>query len=84
LGGSVHTRKKSTYGLEDASNETELEGNVDETQYMAMSRDQNGGGRHNIKTDSSSFERVEGQIFCNNFNERLMKGRNSSNIWERL
>jgi len=41
--------KKSTDGLEAASNETELEGNVDETQYMVMSRDQNGGGRHNIK-----------------------------------
>ena len=51
--------KKSTDGLEVASNETELEGNVDETQYMVMSRDQNGGRNHNIKTDSSSFERVE-------------------------
>jgi hypothetical protein len=27
--------------------------------YMAMSRDQNAGRTHNIKTDNSSFERVE-------------------------
>ena len=27
--------------------------------YMIMSRDQNAGRTHNIKTDNSSFERVE-------------------------
>jgi len=29
------------------------------TKYMVMSRDQNAGRSHNIKTDNSSFERVE-------------------------
>ena len=33
--------------------------NVDKTQYMVMSRDQNAGRSHNIKFENSSFERVE-------------------------
>jgi len=32
---------------------------ADKTKYMVMSRDQNEGRSHNIKTDNSSFERVE-------------------------
>jgi hypothetical protein len=39
--------------------EIELEGNADKTKYMVMSRDQNAGRNHSIKTDNSSFERVE-------------------------
>ena len=38
--------------------ETGPEVNVSKTKYLAMSRDQN-AGRHNIKTDNSSFEWVE-------------------------
>jgi hypothetical protein len=30
-----------------------------EVKYMVVSRDQNAGRNHNIKTDNSSFERVE-------------------------
>jgi len=37
-----------------------LEVNADNTEYMAMSRDQNVGRTHNMKTDNSSIERVEG------------------------
>jgi hypothetical protein len=33
--------------------------NSDKAKYKAMSRDQNAGRRHNIKTDNSSFESVE-------------------------
>jgi len=33
--------------------------NADKTQYIVMSGDQNAGRSHNIKTDSSSFERAE-------------------------
>ena len=29
------------------------------TMYMVMSRDHNAGQNHNIKTDNSSYERVE-------------------------
>ena len=36
-----------------------LEVNADKTKFMVMSRDQNAGRSYNIKTDNSSFERVE-------------------------
>jgi len=42
-----------------ASKETGLEVNADKSMYIAMSRDQNAGKSHNIKTGNSSFERVE-------------------------
>ena len=42
-----------------ASKEFGLEVNADKTKNMVMSRDQNEGRSHNIKTDNSSFERVE-------------------------
>jgi hypothetical protein len=37
----------------------DLDVNCDKTKYMVMSQDQNAGRRHSIKTDNSSFERVE-------------------------
>jgi hypothetical protein len=55
LGGSLYTIKENTESLE-------MQGdwiNADKTKYMVMSRDQNAGGSHRIKTDNSSFERVE-------------------------
>ena len=42
-----------------ASKEIGLEVNADKTKYMVMSRDQNARRSHRIKTDNSSFERVE-------------------------
>ena len=42
-----------------ASKETGLEVNADKTKYMVMSRGQNAGQSHSMKTDNSSFERVE-------------------------
>ena len=57
LGGSVHTIQKNAEDLVVASKETGIEVNADKTKYMAMSRDQNTG--RNIKTDNSSFEKVE-------------------------
>ena len=57
--GSVHTMKKNSDALVVASKETGLEVNTDKTKYMVMSRDQNAGWIHNIKTDNSSFARVE-------------------------
>jgi len=41
------------------SKENGLDVNEDETKYMVMSRDQIAGRSYNIKTDSSSVERVE-------------------------
>jgi hypothetical protein len=57
--GSVHTIKKNTEGfIRVASKEIGLE--VDKTKDTVMSRDQKAGQNHNLKTDHSSFERVEG------------------------
>jgi hypothetical protein len=42
-----------------ASKEIGLEVNADKTKYMVMSRDQNAGRSHSMKSDNSSFERVE-------------------------
>ena len=59
LGESVHTVKKNTESLLVCSKEIGLEGNAGKTKYMVMSGDQNAGRSHNIKTDNSSFERLE-------------------------
>jgi len=59
LGGSAHIIKKNAEALVLASKDTGLEVNADKTKYMIMSRDQNAGGSHIIKTDNSSFERVD-------------------------
>jgi len=42
-----------------SSKENELEVNADITKYMVMSRVQNAGRSHNMKTDNRSFEMVE-------------------------
>jgi len=59
LGGSIHTVKENAEALKMTSKEIGLEVNVDKTKYMVMSRDQNAGQSHSMKTDNSSFERVE-------------------------
>jgi len=59
LGGSEHTVKENTETLVVGSKETGIEVNADITKYTAMSRNQNAGRSHYIKTDNSSFERVE-------------------------
>jgi len=58
-GRSVHTVKEKAKTLVVASKEIGLEVNADKTKYMVMSRDQNTGRSHSIKTDNVSFERVE-------------------------
>ena len=59
LGGSVYTIKENAQTLLVAIKEMGLEVNADKTKYMVMSRDQNGERSHSMKTDISSFERVE-------------------------
>ena len=63
------------------SKEIVLEVTADKTKYMVMSQDHNAGQSHNIKTDSSSFERVEEFTYLetiltnhNSFQEEI-KGR---------
>ena len=55
LGGNLHTIKENTEFLELLGDWI----NADKTKYMVMSRGQNEGGNHRIKTDNSSFERLE-------------------------
>ena len=59
LGGSVHTLNVNTEALVVASKEIGLEVYADKTKYMVMYRDKNAGQSHIIKTDNSSFGRVE-------------------------
>ena len=59
LGGKVHTIKKNTEALAVASKGTGVEVNADERKYRVMSRDQNAGRSHSMKTDNSSSERVK-------------------------
>ena len=59
LGGSVHAVKENAEALVVASKEIVLEVNYDKTKYVVMSQDQNAARSNNMKTDNSSFERVE-------------------------
>jgi len=59
MGRSTHTIKKNAEALVVASKETVLEVNAGKTKYMVISRDQNAGQIQSVKTDNSSFERVE-------------------------
>ena len=59
MGGSVHTTKKNTEALVAASKEIGLEANADKTKYIVMSRDQNSGRGHSIKSDNNYFESME-------------------------
>jgi hypothetical protein len=53
--------------------------NGGKTTYMVTSQDQNAGRSHSIKTDNSSFEKVEElkYVFENNLNKsKFYSGRN--------
>jgi hypothetical protein len=51
LGGSIRAVKENAEALVVAAKEIRLEVNADKTKYMVMSRDQNAGRTHNMKTD---------------------------------
>jgi hypothetical protein len=75
LGGNVNTIEKKTVTLIDAGKEVGLEANTEETKYMLLSRHQNAGQNHDIKTGNRCFENVA-------INERLgtdAKNRNCIN-----
>jgi len=59
LGESLHTIKRDAEVLVSASKDTGLEVNAEKTKYIVMSRDQNAGRIHTIKTKNKSFARVE-------------------------
>ena len=78
LGGSICAVKENAEALVVAAKEIGLEANADKTKYMVMSRDQNAGRTHSMKTNNSSFERVdEFKYLANNFNKsKFDPGRN--------
>jgi hypothetical protein len=59
LGGNIQSVKENAETLAVVSKDIGLEVNADKTKCMVMSSDQNTGRSHNIKTDNSSFDRVE-------------------------
>jgi len=59
LEGSTHTLKENAEALVAATREIGLEVSVDKIKYIVMSRDQNVGRIHSVRTDNSTFERVE-------------------------
>jgi len=59
LGGSVDTVKKNAEALVAATKVIGLEVHAHKTKYMTVSRDQNVGRIHSMKTDNSSTERVD-------------------------
>jgi len=59
LGGSIHTLKENAEAFVAATRETGLEVSADKTKYKVMSRDQNAGRIKSVRTDNSTFERVE-------------------------
>ena len=59
MGGTVDTVKKNAEALVVATKEIGLEVNAHKTKYMTVSRDQNAGRIHSMKTDNSSIERLE-------------------------
>jgi sorting nexin-29 len=63
FGGGVHAIKENAEALVVVSKESGLVITADKTKYMVMSRDQNAGRSHNIKTDNGTFERVEEFIY---------------------
>ena len=59
MGGNAYTVEENAEALVVATKEFGLEVNADKTKYMIMSRGQNAGRSHSMKTDNSSIERVE-------------------------
>ena len=56
---SVHIIKENAEALVVVSEENRLEVDADKSKYMVMSRYQNAGRSHSMKTDNSFFEMVE-------------------------
>jgi hypothetical protein len=59
LGDNTDTIKKNTGTLFGALKEDGLEVNTEKTKYMLLSRHQNAGQNHDIKTANRCFENVE-------------------------
>jgi len=73
LGGSIHTMKGNAEALVAATREIGLELSADKHKYMVMSRDQNARRIQSVRTDNSTFERVEAFKYL----ETILKNQNS-------
>jgi hypothetical protein len=58
LGDNIDTRNKNTETIIDATKEVGLEVNIEKTQYMLVSWNQNAGQNQEIKIGNGSFENV--------------------------
>ena len=86
LGGSIRAVKENAEALVVAAKEIGLEVNAGKTKYMIMSRDQNAGQTHSMKTDNSSFEKVDDFKYLgttltnqNSIQEEMKSGLKSGN-----
>ena len=81
LGGSIHTLKENAEALLPATREIGLEVSAGKTKYMVMSRDQNAGRIHSVRTDNSTFYRVEETTLTNqnSIAEEIKSRLNSGN-----
>jgi hypothetical protein len=57
-GGSINTLKENAEALVATTREIGIEVSADKTKYMVVSRDQNAGRIHSVRTDIT-FKRVE-------------------------
>ena len=76
VGRCIHTIKKKTDALVVDNMEMGLQVEANKTKYMDMSQDQNGGQRHNIKIDNTSFETVGKNLI----KKKFYSGRNLSRL----
>jgi hypothetical protein len=55
---NIHTLKKNTEALLNASNEVGLEANTDRTKHVVVSYNQNAGQNHDLLAANKSFENM--------------------------
>jgi hypothetical protein len=77
LRDNTNTIKKVTDTIIDASKEVGLEVNTEKTKYMLLSRHQNTGHNHDMKTANRSLKNGTVKIFENDSNNsKFDQGRN--------
>ena len=91
FGGSINIIRTNREVLVVVSKGNGLEVNAYNTKYMVMSRYENAGRSYSMKTDNSSFERVEEYRYLwttltnqNSIQEEIKNRLNSVNAWYHL